>query len=145
MFTSGHINVTGLKKIEDVERALADIFPVLNIPKGTIIPYKIDNIQCSGQLNFKTHDLTLRQLCDGIDVVKEQYGIDSVTFEPSRFPGGFIKFASSVEADIPKGTVLLFGSGKFVIVGLRNIEHKNRIHDLLELCTWNIANGQGHS
>ena len=145
LFTNGHINVTGLKKVEDAHQALTDIFHVLNLPTPVDdVPYKIDNIQCSGQLNFKTHGLTLRQLCDGIDTVKEQYGIHSVAFEPARFPGAFIKFSCSVPAKIPKGTVLLFRSGKFVIVGLREVEHKNRIHDLLELCTWEVAGRQGH-
>ena len=129
IFTKGHVNITGIRRQQDIAGALADLFHLLNIPKKSKIRYNIDNIQVSGILNLNTSNFSLKFICDSLDKMKKQCGILSVKFEPSRFPGAFIKIAAKESC---KGTVLLFNSRKFVIVGLKHLHHKNIIHDVLE-------------
>ena len=129
IFSNGHVNITGLRRQEDIAGALANLFSLLNIPKKSKIDFNIDNIQASGVLNLNTRNLSLKFICDSLDRKKSDCGIVSVKFEPSRFPGAFIKFLVNGSC---KGTVLLFNSRKFVIVGLKKIVDKNIIHDALE-------------
>ena len=129
IFNSGHVNITGLKKSEDIGSSIRELLSILQLPKNSAVSYRIDNMHASGVLNLHTKNFTLKHICDSLDRVKKQCDILSVRFEPTRFPGVFIKFLTE---ESRRATVILFNSRKFVMVGLKEIADINIIHNKLE-------------
>ena len=133
LFKKGHINLTNVRRFEDVHRAISIIFEIIDIPKIFASNYNIDNIQASGIINLRSANYSLKRVCDGLSQLKDECRvIKRLSFECQRFPGAFIKFQ---DGDC-KGTILLFNSRKFVLVGLRRFEDINKIHDWLESSIW---------
>jgi TATA-box binding protein (TBP) (component of TFIID and TFIIIB) len=111
IFPSGFINITGIRKKQEIEEAINQIISHLQLTladlklqeNGSV--YCIDNITVTGALNI-TKKLNLAVLhCKTITDCKTSYN-------NLHFPGLFLHFTGV------KGTVLLFSSGKFNIVGL---------------------------
>lgn len=94
-----HVNVTKLSKISHVEEAVSNL---INIFDCEIINHKIDNIIATFNLG---KSLKLREIING-------KVFESAKYNNERFPGLFVKF--------PEGTVILFHSGKTVLVGCKS-------------------------
>jgi len=109
LFGSGAANCTGAKTIEDVKTAIEIILEKLE--KIGIKVYKnpkivIQNIVATSDLGG---DLNLSEVAVAL-------GLENVEYEPEQFPGLVYRISE------PKVAMLLFGSGKIVCAGARNIE-----------------------
>lgn len=107
IFRSGKIVCTGANSIENVTTALQQVFgelrdlgiQVTNSPK-----IEVQNIVSSADLG---HTLNLNAI--GL-------GLENIEYEPEQFPGLVYRL------DEPSVVALLFGSGKLVITGGKQIE-----------------------
>jgi TATA-box binding protein (TBP) (component of TFIID and TFIIIB) len=125
--TSGHVNVTGIKKIEHIEGCIEtflDIFCINEQISGLDI--KIDNISASGFIGLPLL-LSLKEIENASLHIN---GL--VTFNQGRFPGICVK--------TPHGTAIIFQSGKINVVGIRKVgdliifeEYADKIYELVKL------------
>jgi len=97
-----HINISRIKCKQDIKKAVKIIKKLFHIH---IISIKIDNIVSTSNLNkpINLHEIVKNQL------------IDCIKYNPEQFPGLFAKFK--------EGTVIIFHSGKIVIVGCKSYKH----------------------
>ena len=109
MFSTGKLVCTGGKTIEMVDKAVNTVLNnIAMIGIGVPIDpeIKIQNIVATSdlkrELNLPTVAMTL--------------GLENVEYEPEQFPGLVYR------VDSPKVVMLLFGSGKVVIVGAKKVE-----------------------
>ena len=96
---TNHVNITKLKSESEIEKAL---YLLTNLIGCHVINWKIDNIIATSSLQKKL-DLTQ---------IAIQKIFPRVKYNSEQFPGLFAKFDC--------GTVILFHSGKIVIVGCKN-------------------------
>ncbi len=110
IFRSGKIVCTGASSVDDVDRALEQVFGELSklgIPTEDREEATIQNIVSSADLGTT---LNLNALAIGL-------GLEDVEYEPEQFPGLVYRI------DEPSVVVLMFGSGKIVITGAKQVEH----------------------
>ena len=96
-----HINVSKLTSAEDISNASAIVENLFGV---RVVSEKIDNIVSTSKFKKKL------DLCH---IVKESL-FNHVRYNPEQFPGLF--------AQVSGGTVILFHSGKIVIVGSKSLE-----------------------
>ena len=96
-----HINITQIPTFSLIPEALKVIKRLFECP---IVSYSVDNI-------IATSDLK-RSIC--LKKVIEEKKFDKIKYNNEVFPGLFIKFSS--------GTVILFHSGKIVVVGCKSLD-----------------------
>lgn len=96
-----HINVSQLTSREDISKAIAIVEDLLGV---RVLSEKIDNIVSTS---------TFKSNLDLYHIVKKSL-FNHVRYNPEQFPGLF--------AQIGGGTVILFHSGKIVIVGSKSLE-----------------------
>lgn len=96
---SNHVNITKLKCENDIESALQLLTNLLGCH---IITWKIDNIIATS---------FLQQKLDLLQIINQKI-FPRVKYNSEQFPGLFVKFDC--------GTVILFHSGKIVIVGCKS-------------------------
>jgi len=105
IFGSGKIICTGAKGIDKAKLAIRRVLDEIR-KHGTEIPgeevVEIQNVVATANLN------TVLNL-DAIAI-----GLDGTEYEPEQFPGLVYRMA------FPKAVLLLFGSGKIVITGVKN-------------------------
>lgn len=101
--TNGYINSTGLRSFANLSQCLAECAGVLHLSVADFHDFKIDNITASGA--FETA-LNLGPLTSFLQ--KCDYSCQS----SNNFPGIVLRFPG-------RGTILLFSSGKYTIVGLK--------------------------
>jgi len=109
LFTSGKINCTGAKSIQEVETAIEIIAEKLR--KTGVEVYKnpeivIQNIVATSDLGG---ELNLSEVALAV-------GLENVEYEPEQFPGLVYRIRD------PRVVMLLFSSGKIVVAGAKNIE-----------------------
>ena len=104
-----HVNVTKLTKFLDIARSIEIIKNLIKFPKESTFTYKVDNLTAVGK--FKTNVNLLQTI--------EKCNIGLTRFNPEKFPGLFIKSG--------KGTLILFSTGSFVIVGGKNLNGMNEL------------------
>jgi TATA binding protein of transcription factor TFIID len=108
LFRSGKANCTGAKSVEDVELAIRRL--IKRLEKIGIIVNKNPKIKIQNIVS--TYDL---QTGLNLNDVSEGLGYEYVEYEPEQFPGLVYRL------DKPKLVVLLFGSGKVVCTGAKNV------------------------
>jgi transcription initiation factor TFIID TATA-box-binding protein len=109
LFTSGAANCTGAKSIEDVRENIK------------IIAGKLEKI---GIEVYKDHEIVIQNIVATSDLggelnlseVAVALGLEKVEYEPEQFPGLVYRLND------PKVALLLFGSGKIVCAGAKEIE-----------------------
>jgi transcription initiation factor TFIID TATA-box-binding protein len=109
LFRSGAANCTGAKTIDDVKTNIK------------IIAEKLEKI---GVEVFKDHDIVIQNIVATSDLggelnlseVAVALGLENVEYEPEQFPGLVYRL------DDPRVAMLLFGSGKIVCAGARNMD-----------------------
>jgi transcription initiation factor TFIID TATA-box-binding protein len=109
IFRSGKAVCTGAKSVDDVTTALKHVFDklrALGIDVAASPEIEIQNIVSSGDLD---HTLNLNAIAIGL-------GLEQVEYEPEQFPGLVYRL------DDPDVVALLFGSGKFVITGGKQLD-----------------------
>lgn len=112
MTQSGYIRSMGTNSInnaiESINNTLNKLMGNNIINKNIIINKKgIENIVASGTITENTSDLE-----------ELSYSLDNALYEPEQFPGLIYRPAKKI-------VVLLFASGKIVIVGAKSIEDIN--------------------
>ncbi len=117
VFGSGKLVCTGGRSRDDITVAMGKLLKELkkvgvNVKSGWKI--EIQNIVASGNLNRK------------LDLNKIAYSIDETEYNPEQFPGLVYKLVNS------KITFLLFGTGKIVCTGAKNI---SEIDDAIKVLT----------
>jgi transcription initiation factor TFIID TATA-box-binding protein len=109
IFRSGKVVCTGAKGVDDVMAALEHVFDELRelgVDVNTSPAIEIQNIVSSGDLD---HTLNLNAIAIGL-------GLENIEYEPEQFPGLVYRL------DDPDVVALLFGSGKLVITGGRQLD-----------------------
>ena len=106
-----HLNVTSIKKNDDIPDVINHLSTRINIPKEHIT-YKIDNVSATLQLE-KPLDIEKFQFLN--QDLKMQYNNE-------KFPGLFIKKKQQNNVHAKAATFILFTSGKINIVGARSLE-----------------------
>jgi len=109
LFRSGKANCTGAKSIEDVKTTIK------------IIAGKLEKI---GVKAYKNPEIEIQNIVATSDLGGElnlseaavSLGLENVEYEPEQFPGLVYRIRE------PKVAMLLFGSGKIVCAGARNME-----------------------
>lgn len=109
LFRSGAANCTGAKTIDDVKTNIK------------IIAEKLEKI---GVEVYKNHDIVIQNIVATSDLggelnlseVAVALGLENVEYEPEQFPGLVYRL------DDPRVAMLLFGSGKIVCAGARNMD-----------------------
>jgi TATA-box binding protein (TBP) (component of TFIID and TFIIIB) len=96
-----HINITQIKDFSLINVAINCL---INLIKCTVISYSVDNI-------IATSDL-LKPVC--LTEIIKRKKFQKVKYNNEVFPGLFIKFN--------KGTIIVFHSGKIVIVGCKSVK-----------------------
>lgn len=100
--SESHINITKIPKVCSISKAIDFIKSLISC---SIISYKIDNIIATTNLR---RDLNLANISKNCE-------LENIKYNNEKFPGLFIKF--------DEGTVILFHSGKLVIVGCKSEEN----------------------
>ena len=109
IFRSGKVVCTGAKSVDDVMAALEHVFDELRelgVDVNTSPAIEVQNIVSSGDLD---HTLNLNAIAIGL-------GLENIEYEPEQFPGLVYRL------DDPDVVALLFGSGKLVITGGRQLD-----------------------
>lgn len=114
VFYTGHVNCTKLRNFSELEEArceLSSIFPFAHVS-----PLKIDNISANGQLVSKINLFNF-----GVYLRKQGQDFH---FNPQRFPGLIFK--------VHKGSITVFRSGKYIIVGTNTVSNLEESRTQLE-------------
>jgi transcription initiation factor TFIID TATA-box-binding protein len=109
IFRSGKVVCTGANSVDDVTTALEHVFDelrALGVDVAASPAIEIQNIVSSGDLD---NTLNLNAIAIGL-------GLEHVEYEPEQFPGLVYRL------DDPDVVVLLFGSGKLVITGGKELD-----------------------
>jgi len=107
VFSSGKLVCTGSRSIADVRKAVEKVARMIrslkiDVPKKYKI--QIENIVASAQIPTR------------LDLDKIAFGSENSEYEPSQFPGLVYRMKD------PNATFLLFGSGKVICTGTKNVE-----------------------
>ena len=108
LFRSGKANCTGAKNIEDVRKTvniIAEKLKKLNVDVYKDLDIVIQNIVAISDLGS---ELNLNEVAMGL-------GLENIEYEPEQFPGLVYRIKE------PKVAMLLFGSGKIVCTGARQV------------------------
>jgi transcription initiation factor TFIID TATA-box-binding protein len=119
IFRSGKIVCTGANSIENVQTALQQVFDELRelgIQVAADPEIVVQNIVSSGDLGCT---LNLNAIAIGL-------GLENIEYEPEQFPGLVYRL------DEPSVVALLFGSGKLVITGGKQLEDAERALSVIE-------------
>jgi len=116
VFSSGKIVCTGSRSIADVRKAVEKVAMMIrslkiDVPKKYKI--QIENIVASAQIPAR------------LDLDKIAFGSENSEYEPSQFPGLVYRMKD------PNATFLLFGSGKVICTGTKNVENVEYAMDFL--------------
>jgi TATA-box binding protein (TBP) (component of TFIID and TFIIIB) len=124
-FNSGTVNITGIKSFSNISDAICCFCTTFNISRSSIKSETIvDNITATGSFG---RTVNLRNLKETINNGgKTESKISAASFNPNYFPAVFCKTFGI-------GTVLVFGSGKYNIVGAKCQEHVLEIFRLISV------------
>jgi len=125
IFRSGNVVCTGANSVADVTTAFDNVFDELHelgVDVAASPTIDIQNIVSSGDLD---NTLNLNAIAIGL-------GLENAEYEPEQFPGLVYRL------DDPDVVTLLFGSGKLVITGGKELDDakealkkiENRLNDL---------------
>jgi TATA-box binding protein (TBP) (component of TFIID and TFIIIB) len=119
-FSSGTVNITGIKGFSHITSALQTFCTVFNIKRRHLQDLTVDNVSANGQFSQLLDLAQLKQVINE----REEKGdklISSVSYNTNYFPAAFCKTFSI-------GTILVFNSGRFNIVGAKCQSHIREIY-----------------
>lgn len=128
-YSSGHINVSGIKDFDDCDHAQLLFEQLFNV--ASVSQFCIDNSTSTGQLCMTSNSINLSKL-------KLTENIDTyfafpctVSLRPHYFPGALIRPAKITHEIC---TSILFSNGKFNIVGAKHPAQVARtVHNLQQM------------
>jgi transcription initiation factor TFIID TATA-box-binding protein len=109
VFRSGKLVITGAQSVADVTEAVqvtAAMIRELGLAVPADLEITVHNIVVSGDLGYALN----------LSVIAIGLGLEHVEYEPEQFPGLVYRM------DDPSVVMLLFGSGKAIIVGCKRLE-----------------------
>jgi TATA-box binding protein (TBP) (component of TFIID and TFIIIB) len=109
---SNIVNITGIPSFEHISTAIAKFQSLLSIPP-IYTEINVDNTTANGQFPQRLPFQALTNISDC-----------SVRYNPSLFPGAFLTLQN-------KRKVILFKSGKYIIIGCKSQEEINESFSLL--------------
>ncbi|MBI4020754.1 MAG: TATA-box-binding protein [Candidatus Aenigmarchaeota archaeon] len=111
IFSSGKIVCTGAKSIDKAKEAMVKVvgdIRKLGIRMPTKFTITVENIVASTQIEVaKNQKLNLEEI---------SFSLENVEYEPEQFPGLVCRISE------PRVAFLVFGSGKIICTGARNIQ-----------------------
>ena len=110
------VNVTGISNFDELQQVRKHLEKLLLPDVYLFSDITVDNLTFSGLSSYVSK--SLRELQTSLRKKKAQ-----VYFNSLRFPGLFVKFSC-------KGRIIVFSSGKYVIVGVKTIQEANNIYNL---------------
>jgi TATA-box binding protein (TBP) (component of TFIID and TFIIIB) len=120
-FHSGTVNVTGVRRHEEISEAVFLFCQEFRVDRQGVSRVTVDNITATGDL---CKEVNLRLLKRSINAVQQQQENSLLQFTASynlsHFPACFLRSE--------KGTVLLFSSGRFNIVGSKCRRDVNKVY-----------------
>ena len=119
IFRSGKIVCTGANSVDNVTTALQRVFDTLRdlgIQVADDPEIEVQNIVSSADLG---HTLNLNAIAIGL-------GLENIEYEPEQFPGLVYRL------DEPSVVALLFGSGKLVITGGKQLDDATQALEVIE-------------
>jgi TATA-box binding protein (TBP) (component of TFIID and TFIIIB) len=121
VFTSGFLNITKIKSFEDINKAIKRICSIYEIAECDISNYSMDNISANGSFGKKLN------LIEVIKAVELSEGNFIPNYKPAYFPGATLKHFKC-------GSIIIFASGSFNIVGAKSREDIDTIfHQTLKI------------
>ncbi len=109
-----HVNITGVKNFEQINKAVDVLINVSNITRDQITGFKIDNISAT----FETFPgLKSQIICSNDSNIS--------VFKPVKFCGLILKINK-------KYSCTYFNSGKIIYVGAKSIETLNEVYNLFK-------------
>ena len=125
--TGGTVNITGISSERVIPKALKYFCKIFNVKKSYISDITIDNISASGSFNRYVDLSFLKWFVNSQDANQiNRNPISSVSFNANYFPAAFCKTFTI-------GTVVVFGSGKFNIVGAKCAQHVNQLFEAMSV------------
>lgn len=112
----GTVNITGIKNKRLIKRALSTFSNVFKVPKQYLGLTIVDNVTATGSYNFPINLEILKKYINKKLVIDSI--LSSASFNSSHFPGCFCR-SNCI------GTVAIFASGKFNIIGSKCSKHVN--------------------
>lgn len=110
----GAVNITGIKKIQFIKTAIQVFSNIFKISQENLGPIIIDNVTASGSFNTTINLQLLKKIVN--EKLISNSILASASFNSSHFPGCFCRSHSV-------GTVAIFASGKFNIIGSKCLKH----------------------
>ena len=106
---SYHVNITKIPCTEEIGPSIEELNSVIT-NDFVVTSYKVENLTYSLDVGYALPLMDIFELIkrESVDIVRK------IRFNPERFPGMFVTLES--------GTVLVFSSGKMVIIGVNTAE-----------------------
>lgn len=115
----GFVNITGIKSFSELTSVIPQLCQTFGLKTSEITPkVVIDNISAAGNFGQRVSLVRLQQIVNKGGVEKRKFF--STHFDRNFFPGAFCKTRGL-------GTITLFPSGKYVVVGAKCLEHVEQI------------------
>jgi TATA-box binding protein (TBP) (component of TFIID and TFIIIB) len=120
----GYINITGIKSFEDVENVIPELCVTFELNRiqvtGEVV---IDNVTANGDFGQKLHLPRIQEVING--ETEKDGNTFSASFDRNYFPGAFCKTFPKI------GTILIFPSGKYVIVGSKCVAEVQKVYQMM--------------
>ena len=113
---SYHVNITKVPSRADVEISLSLLTDIIS-NHFYVKTWEINNLTCSYRADFEI------PLPDVFDKLRKESYVKKIRFNPERFPGMFVTFEAN--------TVLIFSTGKMVIIGAKTEDTAEHSLDLV--------------
>lgn len=127
VYYSGHVNVTGLKSISECKKAYHYLKTILVIQSLT--HFQVDNITFTSSISVRIitrYSSFTNFLC----ALEKHEQVHSIQYSAQRFPGAFIKLKTPT-----RGTIILFASGKYNIVGCNDLLSLSTVNSIINRIT----------
>jgi TATA-box binding protein (TBP) (component of TFIID and TFIIIB) len=116
VFYSGFVNITKIKNFRSIEAAIKEFCKASFIEVADISEYKVDNTTASGHFG---RPLNIRLIRKSFEIRRCEY---MFSYKPCKFAGASIKYGRG------RGTITVFKSGAYTIVGAKSIARVNEIY-----------------
>jgi TATA-box binding protein (TBP) (component of TFIID and TFIIIB) len=115
VYYSGWVNVTGIRNRLLFPAVISNLLDFTNLNYRDLVAVTVDNISAAGTFG---KPLSIRFIRKSLELIKCEKIFD---YKPGKFCGASIKFGKR------KGTINLFTSGNYTIVGANTDERVNEI------------------
>lgn len=133
-FFSGFINITGVKRVSDLENIIQQFAGYLGISQADFSPPQIDCINSIFLTSKDSNLINLKKLAEILSTEKN-LGVKEIKYNRERFPGMTVK--------TKQGTILLFPSFSILLTGTKSEEETHNLAVKVEqiLKKWRSAVG----